>query len=161
MKKEGNLIKNTFILALGKISTQFVSFLLLPLYTKILSTEDYGMVDLLNVFVFLLLPIVTLSISTATFRYIIDSKSIEEKKIVVSTSLFEILINLVLFTVIYAICSIFIKMSIENFTFRHSEPLNFQHCTYCGKGSAQRRLFWQKCVKSTADFQTRRRAPFP
>ena len=40
------LIKNTGILALGKICTQFVSFFLLPLYTAYLSTgwgqQAYG-----------------------------------------------------------------------------------------------------------------------
>ena len=33
MKQEKELIKNTFIIAIGKFSTQIVSFLLVSLYT--------------------------------------------------------------------------------------------------------------------------------
>ena len=41
------LAKNTAIISVGKICTQVVSFLLLPIYTGILSTEEYGAVDLI------------------------------------------------------------------------------------------------------------------
>ena len=42
------LAKNTAIISVGKICTQVVSFLLLPIYTGILSTEEYGAVDLIE-----------------------------------------------------------------------------------------------------------------
>lgn len=42
MSNGGELAKNTAVIAVGKIATQLVSFLLLPLYTAVLSTEDYG-----------------------------------------------------------------------------------------------------------------------
>ena len=38
--REKKLIKNTIIIAIGKMSTQIISFLLLPLYTSILATEE-------------------------------------------------------------------------------------------------------------------------
>ena len=46
MSREKTLVKNTFILTVGKICTQLITFFLLPLYTAILSTEEYGTVDL-------------------------------------------------------------------------------------------------------------------
>lgn len=46
--------------------------LLLPLYTGILSTEEYGIVDLLNTLVSLLLPIVTFQVEQAVFRELIE-----------------------------------------------------------------------------------------
>ena len=45
MKKE--LMKNTRIIALGKFSTQVISYLLLPLYTSVLTTSEYGIYDFL------------------------------------------------------------------------------------------------------------------
>ena len=48
MNREKTLVKNTLIITIGKICTQLITFLLLPLYTGILSTEEYGVVDLLN-----------------------------------------------------------------------------------------------------------------
>ena len=62
MNKEKQLIKNTAIVSIGKICTQLITFFLLPLYTALLTTEQYGVVDLMNTLVALFLPIVTLQI---------------------------------------------------------------------------------------------------
>ena len=48
MNQKKELIKNTLIISIGKFSTQLVSFLLLPLYTTLLTTSEYGQYDLLN-----------------------------------------------------------------------------------------------------------------
>lgn len=72
VSRESNLVKNTAIITIGKVCTQLVSFFLLPLYTAILSTEDYGVVDLLNTLVALLLPLVTLQIDQALFRELVE-----------------------------------------------------------------------------------------
>ena len=54
MSKNKELVKNTTIVAVGRLSTQFLSFLLLPLFTKYLTSEDYGIVDLITTYVALL-----------------------------------------------------------------------------------------------------------
>ena len=48
MQEKKKLLQNTFIIALGRCSTQVLSFLLLPLYTSLLSTSEYGNYDLLK-----------------------------------------------------------------------------------------------------------------
>ena len=48
MSRKTELAKNTAILTVGKLCTQCISFFLLPLYTAILSTEEYGTFDLLH-----------------------------------------------------------------------------------------------------------------
>ena len=40
------LFKNTGIIAIGQISTKIVNFLLLPLYTALLTTQEYGLVGI-------------------------------------------------------------------------------------------------------------------
>ena len=75
MSKESELIKNTAVITFGKIATQLVSFLLLPLYTTILSTEEYGTVDLVITYSSLLLPFVTLALEQALFRFLIDVRN--------------------------------------------------------------------------------------
>lgn len=56
MNKNKELAKNTIIIFLGKVCTQLISFLLLPLYTACLTTSDYGTVDLIITYVSLLVP---------------------------------------------------------------------------------------------------------
>ena len=62
------LFKNTGIIGIGQMSTKLVSFLLLPLYTALLTTEEYGTVDLLTTYSTVLMIIVGLQMNLAIFR---------------------------------------------------------------------------------------------
>ena len=42
------LAKNTAIFAIGNVASRLISFFLVPLYTNILTTAEYGVVDLVN-----------------------------------------------------------------------------------------------------------------
>jgi len=64
-----NLIKDTGIFALGSIGSKFILFFMLPLYTNYLSTEEYGVTELLFSLVQLIMPCVTLMISDAVIRF--------------------------------------------------------------------------------------------
>ena len=73
MNKNKELVKNTAIISIGKICTQFLSFLLLPLYTSLLTTKDYGTVALITTYQQLLGYIVFFQIEQAVFRFLIDA----------------------------------------------------------------------------------------
>ena len=103
MSRIKDLTKNTLIITIGRISTQFITFLLLPLYTSLLSTEEYGTVDLITTLVQLIIPITSLMIDQGVFRYLLnckDEKSI--KKIVSNGLLFLIGFNM-LFLILYLV----------------------------------------------------------
>lgn len=105
MKREKNLVKNTVIITIGKICTQLITFFLLPLYTSLLSTKEYGIVDLLNTLVSLMLPLTTLQLEQALFRELIDYRNNQEKKEEIISSgfltvIFQLSIYLVLFLII-------------------------------------------------------------
>ena len=74
--KERNkeLIKNTSLLMLGNIGSKMLSFILIPIYTSILTTSEYGIFDLLSTTESFLIPILTLDIGDAVFRYGIDEE---------------------------------------------------------------------------------------
>ena len=67
------LFKNIGFLTIGNFSTKLLSFFLVPLYTSILTTADYGSYDLVSTTVNLLIPILTLNIADGTLRYSIDN----------------------------------------------------------------------------------------
>lgn len=116
MSREGKLAKNTFILALGKICTQLITFFLLPLYTGILSVEEFGIVDLLNTLVSLMLPIVTFQVEQAVFRELIDCReNNERKKKIISTGIFSVFIQCVIYLVIFFMISPFINNKYKYF----------------------------------------------
>lgn len=79
MSKEKDLVKNTAIITFGKICTQFLSFLLLPLYTSVLTTGEYGTIDLIFTYSSFALSFVTLALEQALFRFLIDVREDKEK----------------------------------------------------------------------------------
>ena len=97
MKKKTELIKNAFIILLGKACTQFLSFLMLPLYTFVLSTDDYGTIDLISTYTALAIPIIGLQIEMGTFRYLVDAREHSKEKVsIVSNTFFTLLITTIL-----------------------------------------------------------------
>ena len=102
MNREKQLLKNTAILALGKICTQFVSFFLLPLYTSYLSTREYGIVDLLNNYISLLIPIFFFQMEQALFRFLIDVRKNETKRNeTVTTAILTVTFQVLIFIIFY------------------------------------------------------------
>lgn len=83
--KYKTLSKNTLLFGLSSFGSKIISFLLVPLYTSILSTAEYGIADLITSTAALLIPILTLDIQDAVLRFAIDEKN--DKKDVISTSL--------------------------------------------------------------------------
>ena len=79
MKKYNYLLKNIGLLTLSSFASKILSFLLVPLYTSILTTKQYGIYDMFNTTVMLLLPLITIDIVDAVLRFGLDrSKSKEE-----------------------------------------------------------------------------------
>lgn len=91
MKQEKELIKNTFIIALGKFSTQIVSFLLVSLYTAKLTTQEYGSYDLIVTIITFLTPFITLTLEESMFRFLIDAKNKREEKCIITQTVLTIL----------------------------------------------------------------------
>lgn len=71
--RAGYLLKNTGLLTISSFSSKILVFLLVPLYTSVLSEEEYGVFDLVQTTVLLLLPILTINIYDAVMRYCMDS----------------------------------------------------------------------------------------
>lgn len=72
MNKYKLLFSNIIIFSLGGISSKVLIFLLLPLYTGVLSTTEYGNIEIINTTVIFLIPILSLSINEAVLRFTLD-----------------------------------------------------------------------------------------
>ncbi|WP_251919956.1 lipopolysaccharide biosynthesis protein [Lactococcus lactis] len=66
------LAGNTLIFAVGNAATLLISFFMVPVYTSILSTSEFGVSDLINTTVNMLLPVISLNIFAAVFRWAIE-----------------------------------------------------------------------------------------
>ena len=103
MDKNKEFLKNTLILFIGKFATQFMSLLLLPLYTHFLIADDFGTVDLLQTYISLFVPIFTLRIDSALFRFLLESRdNKEEQKKIISNAVFILFLSII-FTILFCI----------------------------------------------------------
>ena len=88
MDKYKKLLSNTVTFGIGTFSSKVLVFLLLPLYTRILTNADYGVVDLIVQTSNLLIPVVTVGITNGVIRFGLD-KSVNRND-VFSTGLITI-----------------------------------------------------------------------
>ena len=72
-EKHKYLAKNIGLFALSGFIPKALSFFLVPFYTSILTTAEYGVSDLITTTVLLLVPIFTLDIQDAAMRYALDN----------------------------------------------------------------------------------------
>ena len=72
LERNKYLFKNTGIFLIGNIGTKIINFLLVPLFTYALNTNEYGVVDLIGTLGFLLGPILMLNIHEGVLRFCID-----------------------------------------------------------------------------------------
>ena len=106
MKRE--LMKNTIIIAIGKFSTQVISYLLLPLYTSILTTSEYGIYDFLVTACVFIVPFITLLMEESMFRFLIDEEKKEGKEKVMSNAcIFSVLSMIIWCLLIFIVLSLF------------------------------------------------------
>lgn len=85
------LFKNIGILTLSQLLTKIFIFFLVPLYTSILSTSEYGIYDLFNTSIGVLIPILTLNIQEAVLRFSMDKNN--SRSAIVSISFKYLLIS--------------------------------------------------------------------
>ena len=111
MQQKKELTKNTLILAFGKVCTQLISFILLPLYTFFLTPAEYGAVDLIVTYIVLLVPAVTIQLETAAFRFLVDARGDEAAKgLTISNIVYMIVIVQATCLVLFGIVELFIDI---------------------------------------------------
>lgn len=70
-----NLISNTALFGLSTFGARFLTFLLTPFYTRVLSSAEYGVTDLLLQTGNLIIPIASVGIANAVIRYGLEQTS--------------------------------------------------------------------------------------
>lgn len=88
-----NLAKNTIFLSVGTFLNKGLMFVLVPFFSRWLSTEEYGTFDLFTTYVSLLIPLITLASSNAVFRLSQDADDDNGKGFYISNGAFIILVN--------------------------------------------------------------------
>lgn len=102
MNKYKEISYNTIIFAIGNIGVKLIQFFLLPLLTVKLTKADYNTADLLTSTLEVIMPLMTLGLSEAVFRFCI--KTDYDKKSVFSNSISVAVLGVIF--VVLSICVI-------------------------------------------------------
>lgn len=127
-KKSGYLIKNVGLLTISNFSSKILVFLLVPLYTSVLTTAEYGTYDLMISIVTLLYPILTLNITDAVMRFLMDRDY--NKNEVASIGIKIVLTSIGIFTVLLVLFSLFLKLLNRSELFTYLPYLEFYYIFY-------------------------------
>lgn len=104
-----SLAGNTLIFAIGNSVSLVLAFIMVPFYTKMLSTSDFGVSDIITATTAMLVPLVSLNVFAAIFRFALDNKKHT-----------EIFTNGLIISTIGAVGSILIAVILEAFGLKYS-----------------------------------------
>lgn len=104
MDKYKKLLSNTLILSIGTFSSKLLVYFLMPLYTAILSKEQYGTADLITNAANLLIPFCCIGITHGVFRFSADSE--ENNRTVFSSGLGVLMASSAIFLVLSPLISL-------------------------------------------------------
>jgi O-antigen/teichoic acid export membrane protein len=90
------LISDSMTYGFSSVLRQAIGFFLLPLYTRYLTPEDYGLLALLGIITMLFLPLSNLGVSNAIFRYYNLEKDEQQRIVVLSTGFWSLVLTSVL-----------------------------------------------------------------
>ena len=79
MNRYKKLFSNTVILGLGTFGSKLLVFLLMPLYTALLSTAEYSTAELISSTANLLMPLACIGITNGIFRFAAEGESDKKK----------------------------------------------------------------------------------
>jgi len=82
------LAKQSSIYTVGSFAGPLIGLFMVPVYTRIFSPDDYGVIDLIQVVVSLAIAILILGTDNATGRYYVDPDNVPDRKTIASTSMF-------------------------------------------------------------------------
>ena len=109
MSREKALAKNTLIISFGTFLPKITTLVTIPILTSHLTKLEYGTYDLIVTLASLLLPIITLQIHSAAFRFLIDCRDnpTDRKRVITNIFVFIFPVSLValiaLFFILYQI----------------------------------------------------------
>lgn len=104
MNQYKKLVLNTLIFGIGTFSSKVLVFLLMPIYTRILSPADYSVVELVTGTANFMIPIVAMCIGEGVIRFGLDNTV--RKDDVFTSGILTVLIGFAVFAAFYPLFSL-------------------------------------------------------
>lgn len=110
-KRDKKMLKTTIIYFIGTFSSKVLTFILLPLYTNILTVEEYGKINLLINLIPLIGPIFTMQINDGIFRFLCNETDKNKRVEYLTNSFIIFIIGIFAFSILYIPLAIIFKFN--------------------------------------------------
>lgn len=111
------MFKETLTYSIGSFGSKILLFLLVPFYTYFLTKKELGEYDLVLATIGLVAPLVSLQISEATYRWLIDKEYIieNEKAKIMTNSIMVLCIGYLIFCIFFSIYTFFYSFQYQGY----------------------------------------------
>ncbi len=106
MTGSDKLLKNTMVYAAGNLGSRVLSFLLVPLFSFYLSKEDLGAYDLITTSIILLVPFVSIQVSDAVYRWLLDATGDSGRTTAISNGLTVLFVMFIPFSLLFLLANV-------------------------------------------------------
>lgn len=105
-----DFFRHSALYSLASLLTKGISFILLPLYTAVLSPSDFGIIDFITVVGALVAVTVTLEVTQSLHRFVPEFLGTEEPRLYASTALWFSIVCYLVFLVLFGLFSEYISV---------------------------------------------------
>ncbi len=119
MKAKLRIFQNSFLYIFSSLLVKAISFFLLPIYTRYLSTSDYGTINLLTSFSNVATYLIAFSLYSSVIRFYVDYKDEKEKvrRLFGTIIIFVMISGAVFFSIMFVFRGYINRMFFEGVSF--------------------------------------------
>ena len=142
MNKIKRFLKTSVTYFIGSILSKLISFFLLPLYTVMLSPEEFGSYDVMVTTLSFFAPIAFFQIWDGMFRYTFDKQNYSEKYSIISNSFSVLVIGLVIYSFLFGVLYNILNFEIAWLVFFYGVFIALQNqYAYIARSFLENKLF--------------------
>lgn len=101
---------DTSLYAVAQFASAGLQLLALPIYTRHFSPAIFGTWDLILALMTMLVPLISLELSSATYRWLLDKQAGESPETIIATGWQQIIKNMISFSIIASLVSLLFKL---------------------------------------------------
>lgn len=142
MSRVKKLLYDTSLYSVAQFSSSGLQLLALPIYTRHFSPTTFGTWDLILAMMTMLVPIISLELSSATYRWLLDDTATDSKETIIATGWKQLIQNCIIFTLGTIVIGFFIHIPyILEIIVMMNLLVIHQFSQQCARGLQQNKLF--------------------
>ena len=127
--KNSKMFSTSIIYLIGQLGSKFISILLLPLYTNMITPEAYGYFDVISAYLSVIIPFACLEVWGGILRFVLGSDNEKYKRKVLNNSMIICVIGMLIYVFAIVIVSKFVEINYLGYIIIYAVTLTIMYMT--------------------------------